>query len=91
MSIELACFASSIALCERRCSFDIGNETQRKKLKLDKEIRSRAKKSYKLWIDDPFHSSLRFKCINRSENIWSVRVPASKSRTFLVTQTMLDM
>ncbi len=42
--------------------------------KLEKDIRSRAKKSYKLWYDNPFHPSLRFKCINQSENIWSVRV-----------------
>jgi len=42
--------------------------------KLEEGIRSRVKKSYKLWMDDPFHPSLRFKCINRSENIWSVRV-----------------
>ncbi len=43
-------------------------------MKLEKDIRLRAKKSYKLWIDDPFHPSLRFKCINQSENIWAVRV-----------------
>ena len=42
--------------------------------KLEKQIKVQAKKSYKLWVDDPFHPSLRFKCINRSENIWSVRV-----------------
>jgi len=43
-------------------------------LKLDREIRGRAKKAYRLWIDDPFHPSLRFKCINHAENIWSVRI-----------------
>ena len=32
------------------------------------------KKAYCLWSQDPFHPSLRFKCINRPENIWSVRV-----------------
>jgi len=42
--------------------------------KLDQDIRARTKKAYRLWIDDPFHPSLRFKCINQSENIWSVRV-----------------
>lgn len=42
--------------------------------KLDRTIRGKAKKAYRLWADDPFHPSLRFKCINRSENIWSVRV-----------------
>jgi len=42
--------------------------------KLDREIRDRAKKVYRLWTENPFHPSLRFKCINRDENIWSVRV-----------------
>jgi hypothetical protein len=41
---------------------------------LDQSIRSRAKKAYILWTADPFHPSLRFKCINHSENIWAVRV-----------------
>jgi len=42
--------------------------------KLDREIRGRAKKAYRLWAENPFHPSLRFKCINRDENIWSVRI-----------------
>ena len=42
--------------------------------KLDREIRGRAKKAYRLWTENPFHPSLRFKCINHGENIWSVRV-----------------
>ena len=36
--------------------------------------RKRAKKSYLLWKENPFHSSLHFKCINGQENIWSVRI-----------------
>ena len=42
--------------------------------KLDRQVRSKAKKAYRLWADDPFHPSLRFKCINRDENIWAVRI-----------------
>jgi hypothetical protein len=42
--------------------------------KLSPDIRARAKKAFCLWSDDPFHPALRFKCINRPENIWSVRV-----------------
>ena len=42
--------------------------------KLDRSIRSRVKKAYALWSEDPFHPSLRFKCINPEENIWAVRV-----------------
>ncbi len=41
---------------------------------LDNTIRSRAKKAYQLWVQNPFHPSLHFKCINHKENIWSVRV-----------------
>ena len=42
--------------------------------KLDRNVRNRAKKAYRLWSEDPFYPSLRFKCINNAENIWSVRV-----------------
>jgi len=42
--------------------------------KLDPDVRSRVKKAYRLWAEDPFHPSLRFKCINNAESIWSVRV-----------------
>jgi len=41
---------------------------------LDKTIKRRARKTYQLWAENPFHPSLRFKCINSEENIWSVRV-----------------
>jgi hypothetical protein len=41
---------------------------------LEPEIRKQAKKAYLLWTENPFHPSLRFKCISRGENIWSVRV-----------------
>jgi hypothetical protein len=42
--------------------------------KLDTETRGRAKKAYRLWATDSFHPSLRFKCINKEESIWSVRI-----------------
>jgi len=42
--------------------------------RLDESLRLQVKKSYRLWRENPFHPSLRFKCINREENIWSVRV-----------------
>ena len=41
---------------------------------LDFNIRQQARKAYRLWRQNPFHPSLRFKCINRAENIWSVRI-----------------
>ncbi|MFB2894190.1 hypothetical protein ACE1CI_14865 [Aerosakkonemataceae cyanobacterium BLCC-F50] len=41
---------------------------------LDNEIQQRAKKAYRLWSENPFHPSLHFKCINKEENIWSVRI-----------------
>ena len=41
---------------------------------LDEQIKHRARGAYRLWAQNPFHPSLRFKCINREENIWSVRI-----------------
>ncbi|NEP79673.1 MAG: hypothetical protein F6K17_42060 [Okeania sp. SIO3C4] len=38
------------------------------------EIRRAARKAYHLWSNNPFHPSLHFKCINRDEDIWSVRI-----------------
>jgi hypothetical protein len=42
--------------------------------KLTPDIRKRAKKAYRIWTEDSFHPSLRFKCINHEEDIWSVRI-----------------
>ena len=42
--------------------------------RLDRNLKAKARKSYRLWSEDPFHPSLRFKCINREENVWSVRL-----------------
>lgn len=42
--------------------------------KLKEKTRKQARKSYLLWKENPFHPSLRFKCINSEENIWSVRI-----------------
>lgn len=41
---------------------------------LDKKIKRSARKSYRLWAQNPFHPSLHFKCIHREENVWSVRI-----------------
>src|SRR5207249_135638 len=35
---------------------------------------AKSKKAYHLWAENPDHPSLRFKCINRYENAWSVRI-----------------
>jgi hypothetical protein len=40
----------------------------------NESIKKRARKAYQLWTEDPSHPSLRFKCINHDENVWSVRV-----------------
>jgi mRNA-degrading endonuclease RelE of RelBE toxin-antitoxin system len=42
--------------------------------RLDENIRRSARKAYRLWAENPFHPSLHFECINREEDIWSVRV-----------------
>jgi hypothetical protein len=41
---------------------------------LEDSVKRQARKSYHLWADNPFHPSLHFKCINFTENIWSVRI-----------------
>jgi hypothetical protein len=41
---------------------------------LDEAVRQRARKAYRLWAENPFHPSLHFKCINREESIWFVRI-----------------
>jgi len=41
---------------------------------LDNTIKESARKAYRLWAQNPFHPSLRFKCINPKENIWAVRI-----------------
>ncbi|RLC66283.1 MAG: hypothetical protein DRI48_05000 [Chloroflexi bacterium] len=41
---------------------------------LNRQIRARARKAFRLWTENPFHPSLHFKCINTEEDIWSVRV-----------------
>ena len=45
--------------------------------KLDEAIRRKARKTYVVWLANPFHPSLRFKCINHAEDIWSVRITRS--------------
>ena len=42
--------------------------------KLDETVRNRARKAFELWVENPFHPSLHFKCINSEEEIWSVRI-----------------
>ncbi|HLA94792.1 MAG TPA: hypothetical protein VK612_03655 [Pyrinomonadaceae bacterium] len=42
--------------------------------RLDAGLRKAARKAYAFWIDNHFHPSLRFKCVNSDENIWSVRI-----------------
>lgn len=44
---------------------------------LDRILKGQAEKAYQLWRENPLHPSLRFKCINKEENIWSVRITRS--------------
>jgi hypothetical protein len=41
---------------------------------LSDPIKAQARKAYALWRNNPFHPSLHFKCINREEHIWAVRI-----------------
>ncbi len=42
--------------------------------RLDPATKAQAQKAFTLWEENPFHPSLRFKCIHRKENVWSVRI-----------------
>lgn len=44
---------------------------------LDEDVKRHARKTYRLWAQNPFHPSLHFKCINREEDVWSVRITLS--------------
>ena len=41
---------------------------------LTPSVQKLAKKVFLLWKENPFHPSLYFKCINRAENIWAIRI-----------------
>lgn len=41
---------------------------------LPKDVRRQAERAYLLWLDDPHHPGLHFKCVDRTEQIFSVRV-----------------
>ncbi|WP_082081557.1 hypothetical protein [Methylocucumis oryzae] len=42
--------------------------------RLDEAIRRKARKTYVIWSNNPFHPSLHFKCVNYAEDVWSVRI-----------------
>ncbi len=44
---------------------------------LPDDIKQRARKAYRLWLHNPFHPSLHFKCVDPEESIWSVRITLS--------------
>ena len=41
---------------------------------LPENTKKDARKAYRLWLQNPFHPSLHFKCINYKEHIWSLRI-----------------
>jgi len=41
---------------------------------LPEGVKKEARKAYQLWKRSPFHPSLHFKCVNRKEHIWSLRI-----------------
>jgi hypothetical protein len=42
--------------------------------KLDENIKARARRVFNLWVENPFHPSLHFKCIHQEKRTWSVRI-----------------
>ena len=43
-------------------------------LSLDESTKRATRKAYRLWMENPFHPSLHFKCINTEEDVWALRV-----------------
>ncbi len=43
-------------------------------ISLGEDLKHSTRKAYRLGAQNPFHPSLNFKCINREENVWSVRI-----------------
>ena len=41
---------------------------------LQAENKKAARKAFELWKENPFHPSLRFKCIESETHVWSLRV-----------------
>jgi len=41
---------------------------------LPRDIQKQADRKFELWKENPFHPSLRFKCVSSKDSIWSVRV-----------------
>jgi hypothetical protein len=41
---------------------------------LPENQKKEARKAYHLWKESPFHPSLHFKCVNRKEHVWSIRI-----------------
>lgn len=41
---------------------------------LPQEMQSHARRAYRLFRDNPAHPSLRFKKVDRTENVYSVRI-----------------
>ena len=41
---------------------------------LDEHTKRAARKAFLLWTENPFHPSLRLKCVNHREDVWSLRV-----------------
>jgi len=41
---------------------------------LDESMRRKIRKIYLICSQNPFHPSLRFKCVNHAEDVWSVRI-----------------
>jgi hypothetical protein len=44
---------------------------------LPEHIQEQARKAYRLWKKNPHHLSLQFKCVHKTEQVYSVRISLS--------------
>lgn len=42
--------------------------------RLPKNVKSLARKNFKLWVNNPSHPSLNFKSVSKKDNLYSVRI-----------------
>ena len=42
--------------------------------RLPTEARRAAQQAFARWVESPFHPSLHFKCVDKRERLWSLRV-----------------
>ena len=57
--------------------------------KLPQNIREQAKKQYRIFVNDPYHSSLHFKCVHSTKPIYSARITKDYRSVGVLTENII--